>query len=193
MHTLLIDWHDSNEALVQYTNEVVRNLVQHFQFQIRYQDSYWQSDCTQVHQWNLVNHCLIELRLVFDQEAQAIYLALDGDDLALIDQFLQFCTFQLPVVGVETLLEEISNYGGNNSQIYVRLALAASSIFSIKVYDKIKSALHSQQILERRGAALAAGLLLWPELVQPIQQALMIEQDSINQSLLTFALRQLSA
>lgn len=197
MRTILIRQNASDADLVRTIGDLAANVGKGIGGTATYKGSFQHSPETTVHVWEITGQGKTEIRLVFDQIARATYLSVESDELGLESQIFEEFSRQLSKIPVAELLDDVSRNGANDSQAYVRLALGSggefSGEYSEEVHKVLSDSLRSQELNRRRGAALAMGLLLWPEFWDDIVEALETETDQANRSLLTVAYRQLAA
>lgn len=197
MRTILIRQNATEGDLLRHVGDLVEQVGKSIGGAATYKGSFQHSPETTVHVWEITGHGKTEIRLVFDQLARASYLSVESDELGLESQIFADFDRQLPKIPLAELLDDVSRNGAADSQAYVRLALGSggefSGEYSEEVHTVLSESLRSKELNRRRGAALAMGLLLWPEFWDDIVEALETETDQANRSLLTVAYRQLSA
>lgn len=197
MHTILIRQNTSDADLVRTTGELAGTVSKSIGGAATYKGNFQHSPETTVHVWEITGHGKTEIRLVFDQIARATYLSVEADELGLESQIFEEFSRQVSSIPLSELLEDVAGHGADDSQAYVRLALGSggefSGEYSEEVHKVLSESLRSRELNRRRGAALAMGLLLWPEFWDDIVEALETETDPANRSLLTVAYRQLAA
>jgi len=130
---------------------------------------------------------------VFDREAACTYLSVQSPEPEMESQVFAWFGERLQAVPVAELLDQARRTGDRDPQAYLRLALGVGSSTSGEVRQLLADSLRAEEPARRRGAALAVGLLRWPELLGDVASALEDEPDAANRALLTVAYREMVA
>lgn len=134
--------------------------------------------------WDPLN-VTFDLRLVCDDRMGARYVDVKLPDpdkrRAILDELAK----HLPVVPAAALKDGVRNGGGEGA--WLRMALGVGAAFDREALDLVREGLASPVPDRRRGAAQAAALLEWPQLKEPVQEALGAELDPDVRPLLELA------
>lgn len=193
MHTLLIRWGGDAQELVRKIARTAIRVGRAADATTMYQDIIRQSPDVTVHAWKIGGGGVAEVRLAFDGQAEATYLSVQSPESETEARVFGEFARRLEAIPVEEVLADVVREGDRDPQQYVRLALATGAEYSVAVEELVSASLRDEQPNRRRGAALALGLLLWPEFLDGVVEALKVETDEGNRALLTVTYRQMSA
>jgi hypothetical protein len=193
MHTLLIRWGGDEQELVRKIARTAIRVGRAADATTMYQGSTRQSPDVTVHIWKIGGGWVAEVRLTFDEQAKAIYLNVQSPEAETEARVFGEFARRLEAIPVEEVIADVVREGDQDAQQYVRLALATGAEYSEEVKELVSASLRDGQPNRRRGAALAVGLLLWPEFLDGVVEALEVETDEGNRALMTVAYRQIDA
>ncbi len=193
VHTLLIKWKRSPQELVRKIGRTAIRLGRKNVATTMYQGCTEISPGTTTHVWTIGGGWIARVRLTFDAPSKSIYLSVQSVDAETEKQVLASFAERLEVVPVAEALRDVEQNGDCDPRSYVRLALASGGEPLEAVRFVIAGSLGSDRPNRRRGAALAIGLLLWPQFLSDVGAALKVEADEANRALLMVAYRQLLA
>lgn len=193
MHTLLIRWGGDRQELVRKIGRTAIRVGRAASATTMYQGGTEQSQGVTVHGWKIGGGWVAEVRLVFDEQADATYMSVQSPEPETEERVFGEFARRLEAIPVDEVLADVEREGDRDPQQYVRLALATGAEHPEKVGELVSASLRDEQPNRRRGAALAVGLLLWPEFLDDVEEALKDETDEANRALLTVAYRQLTA
>lgn len=193
MQTLLIRWGRDTQELVRKIGRTAIRVGRAAGATTMYQGGVEQSPGATVHVWKIGGGWVAEVRLAFDSQAAATYLSVQSPEAGTEARVFGEFARRLEAVPVGEVLAEVGREGGSDPQTYVRLALASGAGYSEEVKEAVSASLRDARPTRRRGAALAVGLLLWPEFLDDVAEALGVETDEANRALLTVAYRQMAA
>ncbi|XXX81631.1 hypothetical protein WMF30_23010 [Sorangium sp. So ce134] len=139
-----------------------------------------------VHVWWEPLHPKLDVRLVCDDLMRTTYINVTGPDAEVRRRLLDELAAHVDLVPVEELREAVRRDGGDGSA-WLRLALGLREEFDAEAFALIRGGLASPDLAQRHGAAQAVALLEWPQLAQPVREALAREGDPNTAQLLELA------
>lgn len=128
------------------------------------------------------------VQLVHDPEIPARYVIVEAADPEDLEKIGAEISRHLPVIPVEELREHARRSLESDPSELVRLAVGAPETADEATAALLREALRHPQDRVRDAAAMAAGILRWPELAGDLHAAAEKEQNAEIRSLLAAAL-----
>jgi hypothetical protein len=166
----------SCEELLPQVEAVIRPLTQTLDLFFVYEERIDRAPGVVVHVWWEPLNPKLDIRLVCDDLMKTRYLNVTGPDKDQRQRILYELEKHFETVAAADLYEQVRNHG-DDVNAWLRLALGVRREPDEEALQLLVSGLQSPDVGRRNGAAQASAMFQWPELGNPVRQALARETD----------------